>query len=57
MRFFSYIENAVFRYYLAFIIFVLLLFKRKIPKEMRSEFAKMVEEVRSTPITPPDRRI
>lgn len=57
MRFFSYIENAIFRYYLAFLIFVLLLFKRKIPKEMRSEFSKMVEEVRSTPITPSDRRV
>lgn len=51
-----YLESMLFRYYLAFLIFILLLFKRRIPKEMRNEFAKMLEEIKTTPITPPDRR-
>lgn len=56
MRFIQFIEGVIFKYYLISIIFVLLIFKREIPIGIKEELKKMIEEVKTTPITPKDER-
>ena len=51
-----YIENVIFRYYLTTLIFILVLFKRKIPKAMQDRMKEIVDEVRYTPISKKDER-
>jgi hypothetical protein len=56
MRFFRYFLFYIYQCYLTTLIFILILFKREIPKTLDTEFAKMIEEVKNTPITQKDPR-
>lgn len=56
MRFLRYFLVYCYQWYLTTLIFILILFKREIPKGMNDEFAKMIDEVKNTPITKKDSR-
>ena len=49
MKFIAYLENVIFKYWLSFLVFILILFKRRVPKTLQDKFKEVIDEIKYSP--------
>jgi hypothetical protein len=52
----KYLEAVIFKYWLTFLVFILTLFKRQVPKSLDDNLKDFIEDLKYHPDTPDEKR-